>query len=43
MASQWMMSGLDIVCDGQNKDDGKRASRQFNRYGGGFQTDGEVV
>ncbi|WP_202196145.1 MULTISPECIES: hypothetical protein [Neisseria] len=23
MASQWMMSGLDIVCDGQNKDDGK--------------------
>ena len=31
MASQWMMSGLDIVCDGQNKDDGKRASRQFNR------------
>ncbi|KJJ10750.1 hypothetical protein HMPREF3156_02756 [Neisseria sp. HMSC06F02] len=43
MASQWMMSGLDMVCDGQNKDDGKRASRQFNRDERGFQTDGEVV
>ena len=42
-ASQRMMNGLDIVCNGQNKDDGKKASRQFNRYGGGFQTDGEVV
>ncbi len=39
-ASQRMMNGLDMVCNEQNKDDGKRASRQFNRYRGGFQTDG---
>lgn len=42
-ASQRMISGLDMVCDGQNKDNGKRASRQFNRDEGGFQTDGDVV
>ena len=39
-ASQRMINGLYMVCNEQNKDDGKRASRQFNRYGGGFQTDG---